>query len=606
MRRTALALVAAALLSLIAPTRARADDDDAIRRDVDAFVRRIEDGPQPGADSPTAIVNRLLSADETRLRAVLAQAWKIAGPTGSSGSDRFFSVRWTIRFLFGRVEPEGAGEKHDPALSDVVRIGPEDGCGSFCGTCNRQNAPPIEFGALVGDGRLRKPTTPRAGALVELLAGQRPEEFTRPDDDDVVRAIGEACATDAPARTRLLEVAASRDPDTRFILAIAWTRSPEAVRFLRGLLPAAAAGCAGGSAAARSTLAAVCRGLAHIDRAQLNAALAALPENQLDGALGAAGLDAAEPFLSSRVDAARQPADVAAAYHRIAVVLASPYGQNKLDFVARLGESDAPPPSAAAAQRMIARCAAALRTSDPAARTEALAAAATLLCDPSRDTASSGVSCAAYELKSRGDAVSPYPSVEAGLREIGEALAAGHLSVGDRWTSVFDAEACDREHREFARAKSSVESQFRGPVGRELDWPDEQQWFPGLRLDGDVVDAGLRLTLTNIGAEAVSIDPVALRCASAEALTEHVVRRDQSAQDYRLLHLLLGTSECAITVDATTLVVIGPGKSYEWTIALRPQDRDVEHVAVSLRYDVRVRGAEPAPLVTAFGSTWIK
>ena len=89
-------------------------------------------------------------------------------------------------------------------------------------------------------------------------------------------------------------------------------------------------------------------------------------------------------------------------------------------------------------------------------------------------------------------------------------------------------------------------------------------------------------------------------------MDEKVSATGAEPRAYRRLNLFFGSMPHVAVVDAKQLVMLAPGKSYAWTTAVRPRDRDVDHVVVSLEYDVRVRGKPPASLVTHFSDVWVK
>ncbi len=596
--------------ALLLGASARADEHaDAIRRDFDALVRRIEQGPQPGADSPTAMFHRLVAADEKRLRAALEEAWGMARPQAAWGAARFFSVRWAIRALHA-THGRAVGVFDPPELADdgVLRIRPRDGQGTGCGTCNRQTGP--ELAHLVGDGSRRTPSNPSADDLVAQLASadltdnnlERAAEL-----DDFARATGEACARDADARARLFALLGAPRPLLETITAAAWTRDPAAAPPLQRLLVAEAGSPDAESRVGRARLATLCRALVRVDGAALAGAVAKLEPRVQDVVLSAAGLDVAEPFFAAWLDGAAEPAVRASVLHRIARVLSSGASVGEPWMAQILGPALPPPPTGAATTRLLRRLSDAIRHPDADVRAGAAAAATPLLAGRARAVAGGPIPSGLRVIRSSGSAVQPYPDVARDLSALAEDLLAGRLRMTDGWTSVFDA-ATQQRGDEGPLVDSDVERSLDDALERKLLWGRFPEGTSDLRirLGGEMVDGGLRIRLTNSGTSAISVNPVAFRHVRAEIVQETVTHAGVPTASSSVLHLIYGSMQRPAMTPATALVVVDPGKSYDWISELRPEDRAVDHVAVALVYRIDVGGVPPAPLVKEFETTWVR
>ena len=603
-------LVAMAVACVALPSAAPAGDDaDAsIRRDFDALIRRIEDGPQPGAESPTAVVNRLLAAGDERLRPQLAEAWRIAGPKGEWGARRYFSVKWAIRFLYGNETTERWSDPNapDPAGGDgIVRIGLREGRGSFCGTCNTQYGDPPTMDGLVAGGRLRKPLVAQLDSLLERLDSIPRGEYELHDPTllDVARAFGEAASRDPAAVDRLVAAAASPEASVVALEALAWTKSPRAIEPLRGALAVGVRDGASSSRSGRWPLVVVCRGFVHVNRAAFLAAVDALPRDQQDVALWAAGPDVALAAYEKWYAAAKETSERADVLRRIAGVLARDGGcMFSMHFTP-------PSPRPETFGRLVRIARQSLDSSDASVRAAGVLLAAPLL-GRNGDDVNSTVSSAKYDVETSGRRVEPYPTCESSLRTLCEDLDARRADLVDSWESAFidDLETCGVD---VDRVETAGPSRRDGPLGRELVWGRTRRRMFGsssvrLRLGGIVTPDGLRLTLENVSDDAVTINPVALRHVKAELLRDEVTYASKTPETWRVLHLKYGATTPALGVRAESLVRLGKGESHCWTTALRLEDRDVDHIAVSLLEGVRVHGRPADAYVGHFATVWVK
>jgi len=602
-RRLAIVVVAA----VCAPTSAPAQDDEiaAIRRDVDALVRRIEDGPKIDADSPTAIVNRLLSAGEAKLRQVLEEAWRIAAGRAAFGDDRETSVGWVVRFLYGRFERLDYDKDAPPIVcaDGVVMIRPNDiGLGFRSGPW--PPPPPPTFAQLVENGKLRTPRTPTA----EELLADMPEIVARNEFrdacDDFARALGEACAADAASIKRLMVLADDARFEPLLLTAVAWTRTPEAVKSLCDKLPRLAS-AALADIDPRAPFEAACRGLVHADRTALPGAIAKMQSTECqDASWRVVGLDVAEPQFEAWLDAASSESARTAALRRIDAILRE-RGQT---------------PATTSVGRMLSRLIVETVRGDGTTRAAAVGAAEALLGGgrgPHETGGSSNDSSGSRSRESKGEQMHPYPETETALRAWKSDLGAGRIAFVDRRSSAFD---------EASQPPTVLDPEVLSDVApaddlRPAPAPDTapatkfkprvefaRPKFSGakLHLRGAFTSEGLTLMLTNVGDAPISVDPVALRYVSAEVMDEKVSATGVESREYRRMSLLFGSTPHATVVDAKELVTLAPGKSFAWTTVVRPQDRGVDHVVVSLTYGIRVHGRPSAPLVTQFGDVWVK
>jgi hypothetical protein len=596
MRRWTAAATAAALAVFAAGAPAAEDPAAALKGDVDALVKMLDDrwgGRDDGGPSPTARVNRLVAAGDAKLRPVLAEAWRVV--TTSSDAERYRNpARQLVRFLYSLAATGGAAAQGDDEILEedgIVRIRAGDAVGNFgwkgwngggFGRRTDESAPP--FAEVVKGGKLRKASKPDVKkALAALDAGRIAEN----ERYAAAKAIGEACATNKPALQDLLR-RQDADPASPWLLtALAWTASPDAERPLRLEIESLAGRVAEGREAAAPILAAACRSLRRLRNDALVEEAAKLTGAPREALLAAAGLDFATALDVAAVekapDAAAKDAALAAACRRI---------------VASHGDERA---SAATLTALVKLLAASAGAADEALRRAVLDAAEALLYAYNRYPIQSGSSTGDGASESRttvtGERLGAYPDMASVLASMGKDLAKGDFVFTDeRETLLFDMAGGTVRGETKALA-----SDVRSPDSTSA--PDERS---AVRLKGEFVEGGLRLTITNAGAASVAVDPVALRYGTAELTRHEFAGGAGGGKPYRQLALFLGFVRAGVATPADRLVVLAPKAEFTWTAPVRPEHRDADHVSVECYGGFAVRGTPAAAPLGPFLETWVK
>lgn len=592
----------ACVLVLAADTPAADDPAAALKSDVDALAKMLDDrwgGRDDDGPSPTARVNRLVAAGDARLRPVLADAWKaVAGPTSVGGAERYRNaVRQLARFLYSLADTGKTAAQGDDELVEedgVVRIRKGDPTGGFgwkgwkgggFGRKNDESSPPLAD--LLKGGKLRKAAKPDVKkALAALDVGKTPES----ERAAVAKALGEACATNKPGLADLLR-RQDADPADRWLMtALAWTGAPDAERPLRTEIESLAPRVAEGKTAAAPILATACWALKRVRRDALVEEVGKLTGPAREAALAASGPDFATSLDLAAIEKASDPAA------RDALVLAACRRISAADGDAR--------PSPATLTALTKLLAPASASTDATLREAALAAAETLFFAFNRYPIDDGDSSTSGDRETRtkrtGERLGPYPDMAALLASLGRDVDAGDVVFYDEAAAtIFDAApAAD------AVSGKALFSDVKCPDPRRYDAPAEER--APLKLQGVFVAEGLRLTLTNVGAAPLAVDPVALRYGSAEITTEEFTGSPGGAAKYRQLKLALGFLRTGVATPSARLVVLAPKECYAWTAAVRPEHRGVDHVCVELEGTFSVRGKAPAARIASFDDTWVK
>src|SRR5262249_51297234 len=151
-----------------------------------------------------------------------------------------------------------------------------------------------------------------------------------------------------------------------------------------------------------------------------------------------------------------------------------------------------------------------------------------------------------------GERVGPYPDMASLLTQMGQDLLKGDLLfVDDATTPLFDL-AGAAERVEVKPLRSDV----RCPDPTRGDTPDGER--APAKLAGEVVAQFLRLTITNVGATPITIDPVALRYGTAEWTKHEVYGGPGGAKTYQQLALQLGFVRASPATPADRLVTLAP------------------------------------------------
>src|SRR6185436_13158870 len=124
-------------------------------------------------------------------------------------------------------------------------------------------------------------------------------------------------------------------------------------------------------------------------------------------------------------------------------------------------------------------------------------------------------------------------------------------------------------------------------------------------IAGELVPEGLRVTLTNVGATLVTVNPVALRYGTGE-LTLHEFSGGGAPRSYRQLKLTLGFVRANTATPADRLVPLAPKMEHSWVVPLRAEDRDVDHICVEMMDGFAIRGKPVAPPLDSFSDAWVK
>jgi hypothetical protein len=588
-------IVAAATLLATFVVDAPAGDDPAaaIRTDVDALVKMLDDrwaGRDDEGPSPSARVNRLVAAGDAKLRPVLAEAWK-AATTWTAAARYKNPIRQLARFLYSLTETGKTAAQGDDEIVEedgVVRIRQGDAVGGFGwkgwnggGFGRKTDDSSPSFAELLKGGKLRKAPRPDVKkALASLDGGKIPET----ERFAVAKAIGEGCAANKTALQDLLRRQDADPADQWLMTALAWSGSAEAERPLRLEIETLAGRVADGKEAAIPILETACRALKRLRRDALVEEIGKLAGPPREAVLAAAGLD-----FATSID--------------LAAIEKTPDGPEKHAMLSAVcariarGRGDARASSATltALTKLLAANAA---SSDESLRAAVLDAAETLLYAlnryPIHTGASSNSGGSTVETKIDGESLGPYPDMATLLASLAADLAKGELSFADPVeTSVF--ELTGGTERADDRA---LVSDAKNPDPLYASDGDRAP----VKIRGETVGEGLRLTLTNVGTAPVAINPLALRYGIAEFTTHE----GGGVKPYKQLKLRLGFVRAGVAVPADRLVVLAPKAEFSWTALVRPEHRGADHVSVEMLDSFAVLGKTPAPPLERFSETFVK
>jgi hypothetical protein len=555
------------------------DPTPTLRADVDALVKSMTAGAVPAdGPSPTARVNRLLAAGDARLRPVLDDAWRIV-TTMEAAKPYAAATKALVRFLYMTAE---SGKTASIVEEDgIVRVRRVD-------EARPDEAKPA-FAALVKGGRPRPPSRP---SLKKALAALDAGGVADGEILDVAKAVGESCGANKQAMAELL-ARFDADADGAWpTTALAWSGSSDAEPRLRARVAALALRASQPEAVAASMLPGACRALEHVRRDALVDEIGKLSGAPRDAAVAAAGVDVAMCVDLATAAGVGEPttrnAALAAVCRRI--------------VDARVALRISAATSAALARLLASR----VDDVDAPLRASVLAAAERWFFGavraPAADAAK-GIAPAAADAKPAAELVGPYPDMAKALASIVKDLAAGDLLFADdEEPSLFDL-AAPTPTVEWARLQSDVRSPDPAasvPPGADGVPP------PTVQLRGEVYGQWLRLTLTNVGPSAITVNPTALRYATAECGVSEIYGGPAGGRTYRRLKLTLGAVRASVATPAFRLLTLAPNERLPWVIDLRAQDRTIDHVSVELFPDFAVRGAPAAPPLMGFSETWVK
>jgi len=184
---------------------------------------------------------------------------------------------------------------------------------------------------------------------------------------------------------------------------------------------------------------------------------------------------------------------------------------------------------------------------------------------------------------------------------MGRDVASGDLVFGEPedTVSLFDLVA------EPVRGPATeLRSDVACPDPTRTATPDADR--PWVRLQCVKTPDGIRLTLTNIGKDVISVNPVALRYGIGEITKNEFKGGKGGDVSYRQLSLKLGFVRAQVATPAARLMSLAPNMEYSWTVALRPEHRDVDHICVESFGGFAVRGKPLAPPLSSFGATWVR
>jgi len=582
--------LAAALTTIVLVLALRADaapavDDATLRADVDALVKAMSADAEPAdGPSPTARVGRLLSAGDARLRPLLDETWRIV-TTAEAAKHYAAATKALVRFLYsttdgGKAAPNVvAPAVPAPIVEDygVVRVRRVDDAWT-------DDARPA-FAALVKGGRPRRIAKPDlTKALAALDAGSIADAETA----DVAEAVGEACRGNKQATADLLARSDAGADVAWTATALAWSGSPDAEPRLRARVRSIATRAAQPDAAAASMLPGACRALAHVRREALVDEIGRLSGAPRDAACAAAGVDVATCVDVAAASGAVEPAARNAALAAVCRRIVDPR------CVVRLSSET----TTTLARLLAARA----DDVDAPLRASVLAAAESWFFGAVRAPAADAAK-AASDASPAAELVGPYPDMARALASIGKDVAAGDLVfVEDAEPSLFDLAAV-APSVEWARLSSEVRSP--DPAASVAPGADGAP-PPTVKLTGEVFGQWLRLTLTNVGTAAITVNPTALRYATAEYGVHETYGGPAGGRTYRRLKLTLGAVRASVATPASRLATLAPNERLPWVIDLRAQDRTIDHVSVELFPTFAVRGAPAAPLLTGFSETWVK
>jgi len=584
MRRAAVlsaVVVAAALVADAAP-----DDLAPLRADVDALIKALDGEPVEGP-SPTARMFDFNVAGETKTRAVLDEAWRIA-TTVAAARKRGPATRRLAVFLFPTADakPAGAGESDLVEIDGIVRV---RRAGKAPDAAKTSSAP------LLRGANLRRPALPDVKrALAALDAGKVPEG----EIDAVAAAVGEAAAK-SPDVFRELE--------RRFL-------ADESGGWPMTALAASGADAAQGELTTRlaSLAAIVAKDHGPVDAERLAAVVRALERCRRGAAVEAiAGdawrgrpIDGVHVRLDDDLDPARTPLLAAAGLDvalRVDLFRTNAFASAGLDearraldrslrtLCMRLIDAGGAPLSAATVVELARGLLPRIDDAETATRPLVLSAAETLL------FGARPVGDAAAGLERLG----PYPDAAKLLATFVKDADSGDVALYDGEPSIFDlagAPPAPLVPRLVPDANPT----------RAADGTAPEQPARRATLTGEIFGQWLRLVLTNVGDGPITVDPVALRCVVAERRTEEIYGGPGAARTSRRLKLTFGALRPPAVVAAARFVKLAPKEALTLVVDLRKEDRAADHVVVELRPAFLVRGRPEAPQLAEFGETSVK
>jgi hypothetical protein len=448
----------------------------------------------------------------------------------------------------------------------------------------RKPAPRPAFEALVKGGRWRKPPRGDGRALLKLVEDGVPAKWSEPERHSFACGLGEVLAADPSNRARLLKMHDADPMDPLLATAACWSGTPAAREALGARIAPLAERLASGKTAVLPLLATALLAQERASADALPALLAGLPEPSRDAALRGVGLRSATSLLAVDAAAAADAPAREAVLRRLVALLEALY------FAPGFPPAGALPPLV----RLLALC---LEDGGEAAR---LADHAGYLLfyigfrdGPARlDMTSNDVAT-----KGSGERLGPYPDMPAMIRRLDEEIRAGRLVPTDRDVGLFDPPAPD----------------FPAEQGAWTGIEDPRPSFrraersSALHARAEKVPGGLRVTLVNAGKTPFAVNPVALRLATAERM-DVTVTGEGKARRWSQLDISLGFVRGGgrWTVPSAALVVVAPGGSHAFDVALHPSHEGVERVAFSLHDDMRLPGGSAVPVLRLVGDSWIR
>jgi hypothetical protein len=367
-----------------------------------------------------------------------------------------------------------------------------------------------------------------------------------------VLALGEAARGDPAVRASLLARLRERSSDRFLTIAAAKAGGAEVAALLRPRFLKLARW----SEASRDELRELGRCLHAADPRAPLAAIWELEGEDRRRAAMAIGLELGAPPLLADLDRADGPGRRIAAFRDLDRLIGATCGG---DF-----------PRARDATRLVRWLASLLDETEGPLRHRVLAAAEELLYAFNRYPIRSGSSSGDESRSVTGASIGPYPDIETVLRALVDDLAAGRLVFMDG------------------------DGDLLSPRPHEV--PED-----AVRATAAWEDAGLRVTVVNVGETTILVNPVAARYGTGH-VTDVVIEKGGERSEHRELGINMGFVRADVGIAASALVPVEPGRSCSWIQPVRAEDRAAAHVAYGVR-SMPIVGHARLPVLTEVSAT---